>query len=276
MKKQDLKKIRQLERLKFIDLCAYILGYVNRSLLINAFDIKEVYATSDIKEYQKESLSQLAYNTSLKTYEPVSWFEPIYEHSLQDALMLISEGEQKKICIPGYSNSNNLTSIVGVEPKLEIIAPVLRALSRGVKVEIEYVSTSSGQSNRLIAPHSLITAGNFKYVRAFDHKSGEFRVFKLNRIITAKITRWGIEPKMQKNSDKEWNETVTLVLRANSNIRHKESIEFDYGIENGVLEVSIKKALLPFFIMDWNLAEPGQSIAYPERFPLEIVKINHH
>lgn len=273
MNEQELRKERQSERLKFIDLCAYVLGYVNRRLIMGAHDVKEAYASRDIKEYQRLSLEQLSYNASLKAYEPVSWFEPIYQHTIDEALLLISEGEQRKVCIPEFSEGKKITSIAGVEPKLEIIAPVLRAVSRGLKVEIEYISTSSGQSSRLIAPHSIITAGNFKYVRAFDHKTGEYRVFKLNRIINARLTSWKIDPEMQKHSDKEWNETATLIIQANPHIKHKESIEFDYDIINGSLDIQIQKALIPFFLMDWNIADAADlAKAYPERFPLQVVK----
>lgn len=269
----DLKKERQAERLKFIDLCAYVLGYVNRSLLTARFNIKGTYATTDIKEYQEQSLGRLSYNTSLKAYEPVDRFKPMFDHLHEDAFMLISEGTQKICFIPKLLDSQVAISIHGLEPKLELVAPVLRAIGRGLKVEIDYISNSSGQTKRLIAPHSLITAGNFKYVRAFDHKTGEFRSFKLNRIMHARLTNEKIDIEMQKNSDPDWNEVVTLVLRANQSLKHKEAIEFDYGMVNGELEVPIKKALLPFFLMDWNIAPQNQPNLPPVRFPLEIFKI---
>ncbi len=269
--KLTLKEERQAERLKFIDLCAYVLGYVNRSLLTSRFNIESAYASRDIKKYQEETFEKLSYNTSLKAYVPVAWFEPTFEHTFEDAFLLISEGAQKISFIPKLAETQAVTSISGVEPDLKIIAPVLRAISRGLKVEIDYISTSSGSATRLIAPHSLIAAGNFKYVRAFDHKTGDFRAFKLNRIVNARLTSWKIDSEMQKSSDKDWNETVTLVLRANPNIRHKKSIEFDFGITNDVLEIPIQKALIPFFLMDWNIGTAEQTKAYPERFPIELV-----
>lgn len=33
---------RQAERLQYIDLCAYVLGAVNRNVLMNRFEIKQV------------------------------------------------------------------------------------------------------------------------------------------------------------------------------------------------------------------------------------------
>ena len=266
--KLSLKEERQLERLKLIDLCAYVLGYVNRSLLTSRFDIESAYASRDIKKYQEESLNKLTYNTSLKAYEPVSWFEPLYMHSFEEAFTLISEGSQKISFIPKLSESKAVISISGIEPDLQIVAPVLRAVSRGIKVEIDYISTTSGKTKRLIAPHSLLSAGNFKYVRAFDHKSGEFRTFKLNRIIHAKLTNWKVESEMQKKSDSDWNENTTLTLVANRLLKHKEAIEFDYGLTNGKKEIQIKKALIPFFMMDWNIADKNQNLP-PKQFPLE-------
>lgn len=268
-----LKKERQAERLKFIDLCAYVLGYVNRGLLTSRFNIEIAYASRDIKEYQEQSLGKLSYNTSLKAYEPVGWFEPMFKHTIEDAFMLLSEGAQKINFLPILSESQAVTSIHGVEPKLELVAPLLRAVGRGLKVEIDYISNSSGQTQRLIAPHSLITAGNFKYVRAFDHKTGEFRSFKLNRIIHARLTNWKIDVEMQKDSDQDWNELVTLELSANQSLKYKEAIELDYGIVNGVLEVPIRKALIPFFLMDWNISPPEYQNLPSTLFPLQVAFI---
>ncbi len=267
-KKLNLKKERQTERLVFIDLCAYVLGYVNRKLLTSRFDIEGSYASRDIKEYQAQSFDKLSYNTSLKAYEPVGWFEPMYKHSFNDAFMLLSEGAQKISFMPNLTESQVVVSSPGIEPDLEVIAPVFRAIGRGVKVEIDYISTSSGITKRLIAPHSLITAGNFKYVRAFDHKSGEFRTFKLNRVIHARFTSWSVNDEMQKEFDLDWNEETTLTIIANNQLKHKESIEFDYGLTNGKKEIQIKKALIPFFMMDWNIADKGQNLP-PKQFPLE-------
>ncbi|WP_040726951.1 YafY family protein [Thiomicrorhabdus sp. Kp2] len=186
---------------------------------------------------------------------------------------MISEGAQKIRFIPKLAETQVVTSIPGVEPDLKIIAPVLRTLSRGLKVEIEYISTSSGVSTRLIAPHSLIAAGNFKYVRAFDHKTAEFRAFKLNRIVNARPTSWKIGKEMNKDSDQEWNKKVILKLTANRNLKHKESIEFDFGLINGYKEVKIRKALIPFFLMDWNIAPQEHEHLPATLFPLEVKKI---
>lgn len=272
--KLSLKEARQIERLKFIDLCAYVLGFVNRNLLTSRFNIESAYASRDIKEYQRQSFEKLTYNTSLKAYEPVGWFEPMFEHSFDDAFMLMSESSQKIRLMSKLTESQPVISSPGIEPDLAVIAPVFRAISREVKVEIDYISTSSGATTRLIAPHSLIKAGSFKYVRAFDHRTGQFRVFKLNRIIHSKYTSWGVENEISKQSDSEWNKEVVLVLAANKGLKHKEAIEFDFGLTDGQKEVQIKKAMIPFFLMDWNIAGIEKDLP-SELFPLCLREIKN-
>ena len=266
----DLKQARQNERLRFIDLCAYVLGSVNRKLLMNRFDIEVAYASRDIKEYQNKSLNALTYNLSSRSYIPIDWFVPIYTHTLESAFLLASEGVQKKVCVPDIFEKRMLATIQNVSPDLKVVAPILRATNRKAKVEIEYISATSGKTTRVVIPHSLILAGNFKYVRGYDQKTGEFRTFKLNRITQARFLDWEVAIEMQEDADLDWNEEVTIKLKVNAQHSHKEAIEVEYGLDNGKIEVTIKKAMIPFFLMDWNIAPLGHENWPPERFPLEL------
>ncbi len=101
---------------------------------------------------------------------------------------------------------------------------VFRALNLNKKTEIDYISRSSGQTSRLIAPHSLIRTGCFVYVRGFDHRSGEFRSYKLNRITNSKLVESKPSDGQTKYNDDEWNQDIHII-KPNDNLEHKESIE---------------------------------------------------
>jgi len=270
----SLKEERQLERLKYIDLCALVLGGVQRKMLMDRFDVSGVYATKDFAQYQSESGDRLKYDNSLKQYIPVDWFSPLYEHNTDDALMLISKGVQYVKCEPVLYERFHENEVPKVELDLAIVAPVLRATYRVKKAEIEYISRSSGKSKRLIIPHSVVTVGNFYYLRAFDHKSGEFRNFKLNRITGSDFFDYQPEPKMMIEADTEWQSRLLVTLTASDGHKYPEALETDYGLVNGELTVSVRKAMLHYFLMDWNIAPLGYSDLPPVLFPLQVSNIS--
>jgi hypothetical protein len=269
----NLKEDRQLERLKYIDLCAYVLGSVKRKMLIDRFGISGVYASKDFAQYQSESNARLKYDNTLKQYVPVDWFTPLYEHNTHDALMLISKGTQYIVCEPALFRRLHEYEIPRTEIDLTKIAPVLRATYRTKKAEIKYISRSSGRGTRLIVPHSVLTVGNFYYLRAFDHKTGEFRNFKLNRIMESTFHNYEPEPRMMIEADIEWQSKLSVSLVPNHGHKHPEALEIDYGLVNGEITLSVRKAMLHYFLMDWNIAPSGYTDLPSELFPLQVSKI---
>jgi hypothetical protein len=265
-----LAQKRQLYRLEYIDLCAYVFGVVNRRFLMNRFDVKEAWATKDFTAYQAKSGDSLVYDHGLKAYKPVEWFTPLFEHSLDDAIQLICEGKQSFLCEPQFAGNAYSYAIKNVKPNLSSIYNVFRALHLSKKVELDYISRTSGKTSRLIAPHSFIRTGCFVYVRGFDHLTGEFRSFKLNRIVNSKLVESKPLDCQTKIADEEWNTDVRVIIKINEKLDNKESIEFDYGLVNGRLETTIKKALLMYFLMDWNIAPQGLGSLPPVLFPLTV------
>ncbi|PHS59772.1 MAG: hypothetical protein COB00_17400 [Alcanivorax sp.] len=269
---ENTSDIRQEQRLRYIDLCAYILGAINRRKLMSRFDIKEAWSTRDFKRYQEMSPHNLVYDHGLRAYKPTKWFSPCFEHDTQDAIDLIYDGTQRITCEQKFAQFEKGYSIPTVLPKLPIVAPILRALNLNEKVEIEYLSRSSGKSKRTIAPHSLIKTGNFIYVRAFDHKTGEFRSFKLNRVMRSHDSDVRVEQNQIKVVDREWNQEIDVVVGINGNPENPDTIAFDYGLKNGKITIRLKQALIPFFLADWNIAPLEYDNLPDTLFPLKVLE----
>lgn len=268
---EDLKQARQLERLKYIDLCAYVLGYVNRKFIMDRFDVSGAYASRDIVEYQRRYDERLKMDNRLKRYVQASYFLPVFQHDVKEALDLVEKGTFTKTCL--VNNRQGLTSEMAptIYPKLEIIAPLLVALCSKNKVEVVYFSRSSGKTQRLLVPHSLFASGHFYYVRAFDHKSGEFRSFKLNRFVECHLVQASIVATMEKVNDIDWNTKLKVTIGINPNTSHPETIEYDYGVFNGIKELTVSKALLPYCLTEWNIASKDYANLPPELFPLTVL-----
>lgn len=271
---ETITDIRQEQRLRYIDMCAYVLGLTNRRQLMNRFDIKEAWSTRDFKRYQQMAENNLVYNNRLKAYSPTKWFSPYYQHDIKDVIDLIANGTQKIVCQPKFSILSGSYSVPGIFPSLSVVAPIFRALNLEAKVEITYLSRTSGQSVRTIAPHTLIKTGNFVYVRAYDHKSGEFRSFKLNRVVSSRDSDITVAENHGKTFDNEWNTEIDVIVGINGSPENPKTIEFDYGLTNGRLAITMRRALLPFFLADWNIA-PQDFNDLPETlFPLKVIDIN--
>lgn len=263
---------RQKQRLIFIDLCAYVLGYVNRSLLMNRFNIKEATASKDFKTYQ-EKTANLLYETSISAYKPVPWFTPHYEHELKDALLLLSESKQEVVINDNLKKPTYVLDLPVNTADLSKVNPVLRALSLKSIVEIEYASRSSGiLSTRYIVPHTLIQMGSFCYVRAFDRQKSEFRTFKLNRIMNASVSMRKVEPMESIESDIEWQKEVEVTIVPNGN-EHIDTLALDYHLQDNKMVIRLKKPVLMYFLMGWNIAPLEYRDLPYSLFPLKVSHI---
>lgn len=114
---------------------------------------------------------------------------------------------------------------------------------------------------------------SFIYVRAFDHKTGEFRSFKLNRVISSKSSDIDVKPNQTRSFDKDWNDEVEIIIGINGSHQNADAIVFDNGMENEKITVRLKKALVFFFLADWNIA-PLEYPHLPETlFPLKVIEV---
>lgn len=262
---------RQKQRLQYIDLCAYVLGVINRDMMMERFEIKKVWATNDLKTYREQAEHNLVYDHALRAYKATNWFSPLFEHAPEDAISLICHGEQVVKCSRNITNRPITYSIMASTPNLQAVSALLKATNLSHKCKISYFSRSSGKTERVVAPHSLIKTGSFVYVRAFDQHSDEFRSFKLNRVLDSSFLPEKHEPYQTIENDISWNTEVELDIRVNSGVENQETIEFDYGLEEGKLILRVKEALIMYFLNDWGIAPKGYPELPPELFPLKVL-----
>lgn len=263
---------RQEQRLTYIDLCVYVLGQVNRNQLMRRFDIKEAAASRDFTEYKKHSLDAVLYDGAARCYRPQGWFTPLFEHKASDALSLVYRGEQTIAC-EGELANRVAGYIPRTELKLSQFAETLKALNLQKKAAITYLSRTSGETERIIAPHSLFESNRFYYVRAYDHLSGEFRNFKLNRIISSTFKDNKALDSQISKADRTWNKIIKVTIGINGFQSHPETIAYDFGLKNGRKTIEIREAMLPFLLESWSIAAPEYGDLPLELFPLRLIEI---
>jgi len=243
----------QKERLSHIDFRAYFLGEVGRSDLVSRFGIGEAAATRDITLYRELAPKNLEYDTKLKSYVISEAFEPLFEYSTPQALAALSHGF-------GEDFVGSHKPMIPCEMPSELnrpLLPVLSVLTRAIHlqkvVRIQYRSINSGLSSREIVPFVLVDNGLRWHVRAYDRNRDIFIDFVITRITDPVITDSEPKESEKREADIQWNRIVEMELVAHPRLKHPETIETDYAMQDRVLKVNVRAAVAGYVLRKWNV-----------------------
>lgn len=254
MKNLDDLPHAQKERLAFIDFCLNYYGEISRADLIARFQTGLAAATRDFTTYKAFAANNLELNHQTKSYHRTDHFFPLFKHETEEVLASLTRGfgdglfalsETSQVCV-GSSQLN--------KPSTEILSAVTRAIRRKTVLIIDYVSLSSGPSQRVIVPHSLANNGSRWHIRAFDRSSQSFRDFVITRIkSTQQIVDDINSQKESVSADKQWNRIVDLTFIPHPKAKYPQAIELDYGMGNGRLDVECRAAMAGYLLHRWGV-----------------------
>jgi predicted DNA-binding transcriptional regulator YafY len=125
---------------------------------------------------------------------------------------------------------------------------VLLAIRDRTEIEVTYQSMHHPvPTRRWIAPHSLAFDGARWHTRAWCHQSQAFRDFVLTRIQAVHERRPGI---IDSSKDSDWETYAVVVLEPRNDLStaQRDSVITDFGMTNGKLLVSIRRALVQYFV----------------------------
>ena len=175
----------QRERLAYIDFRLYFFGEIGRPDLMERFGVAPAGATRDLALYREIAPQNITFDSSNKIYRIGQAFSALFGHAAPRVLSALALGFGDGAGGPDQSLQPLLpceSPAALSSPKMEVLAPVCRAIHARRPVAIRYHSMSSGESERVIVPFALVDTGLRWHVRAFDRKSGEFRDFVVTRI----------------------------------------------------------------------------------------------
>lgn len=243
----------QKKRLAYIEFRLNFLGSISRRDLKNRFGIQDAAATRDISLYKDRAGKNIKYNEVLKIYERSNEFQPIFSWSANQVLTALSQGFGEDVVgsqrpLIACETPTHLSA-----PSIDVISILSRAIHQKKIVKISYRSVSSGQTEREIAPFALVDNGLRWHVRAFDRRRAQFRDFVLTRISSPSISESTVGENESKEFDNQWNRIVEMELAAHPRLAHPETIEQDYGMENGVLRVNVRAAVAGYVLRRWNV-----------------------
>lgn len=235
-------------RLEFIEFRLYWEGGVNRSDIVEAFDVSVPQASKDLTLYQERAPHNAVYDKSAKRYIASNQFQPCFlkpdAGQYLNQLRSVAEGilassESWIAHFPPYGGPpvpprgvNNGT-----------LRMVLAAIRQNQAVEVKYQSLSSDDPRwRWIAPHAIGFDGFRWHTRAFCSVDRSFKDFLLSRIIETRSVR---PSDASPGDDADWNELITLEVGPHPDLSEsqKRIIALDYGMRGGRAQIQVRKAL---------------------------------
>ncbi len=244
----------QTQRLAYIDFKLMFVGHFTRSEVVEHFKMGLSNATRDINLYKELASNNLVYNNAEKRYFQTSNFTPLFKHHDSSSLAnLAAKLSGKDSVINDLGIPFEAPSQLNM-PNINVIAVLTQAALNTKAVNIQYVSLSSGESSRMVIPHSLVDNGLRWHIRAYDCQSKQFRDFVISRILSAKLTDDLIDKEQTMLADKQWMRIVPLELVPHPhNVKFPQAIELDYSMQDGKINIEIRAALTGYLLRRWNV-----------------------
>jgi len=249
----DTISYAQKQRLAYIDFCLLFRGSIYRNDLVNRFEVGLSAGSRDFNLYKELAPNNLRYDQQQKRYFQTESFQPIFTHDPQRTLVKlahdISDGFDAIGDIHFPVESSSRLNV----PDLFIVARVVQAILNNKVIHATYTSLSSGNTERELVPHSIVDNGLRWHMRAYDRKSQSFRDFVLTRVQSVELGE-SAEEFESSESDYDWQRMIPLQLVPHPhNIKHKNAIEADYGMQKGLLTIDVRAAMAGYLLRRWNV-----------------------
>jgi hypothetical protein len=250
--KASALKPAMLARLVYLDQCLTWRGQVNRKDLIERFGISSPQAAIDFREY----------------LERVAAPKPNY-----DAVRKCYVADRDHVGLPfshetgspdEFFTRSTQGSFLCLPPPVRQCPPfvmrqVYQAIEQQLKIEIDYVSMSSGlRVNQWIAPAQFASDGERLHVRAWSFHHREWRDYLPIRMLPeSSFSSAPIGEQLPRDAD--WEELVEICLRPLSGLsdEQKSAVRLEYGFTEDVLSFQIRKSLEFYIERRWGLGHPG-------------------
>lgn len=243
----------QRQRLAYIEFRVWFYGEVARKDVLERFEVATAAGTRDLALYKELAPGNVGYERKSYRYQP--GFSPLFTHEVERVLAALtcgfgagepaSTGEQVSHAVPARLN----------QPCLDTLATVTRAIHGGHALQLIYHSMKKGAGMRTIVPHSLVDSGLRWHVRAFDRTKGHFRDLVLTRMERVFPLADGLPPAPQEriSADRQWTKEVALTLLPHPAHPHARTIERDFGMHGGRLDVTLRAAIAGYVLRQWQV-----------------------
>ena len=241
----------QRERLFYIEVKAFFCGDLTRADIERRFGVKPAASARDLSSYKSLAPNNLVYNAALRNYEPTDRFNPVFEHSADRVLAWFRDGFGDSLDLKIQRTVPCEAASDLVKPDLDTLAVLTRAIAGRKQVKVNYLSLTSGASNKTLSPLALADTGQRWHLRAYDCERERFADFSITRIVKAKPVDIDIPLNQRIEADVQWARVVHLELVPHPGVEHPEAIEADYQMTDGVLALDMRAPLVGYALRRW-------------------------
>ncbi|MBE2993767.1 WYL domain-containing protein [Sphingomonas sp. CFBP 13603] len=238
-------------RLEFIEFRLFWEGGVNRSDIVNTFDVSVPQASKDLTLYQERAPHNALYDKSARRYVAGPGFKPIFlklnPYDYLSRLRSVAEG----LIELGESWITQVPDIdIALTPRLDVNGEVLRTILGAVRdvrsVDIHYQSMSKDQPNptwRHITPHAFGYDGFRWHVRGYCHITDKFKDFPLSRILD--VGEFG-EAGAPASRDALWQERCAIEVGPHPGLTESQKavVAKDFGMAGGSAVLTVRYAMV--------------------------------
>lgn len=257
-------------RLEFIEFRLFWEGGVNRSDIIEMFDVSVPQASKDLTLYQERAPDNALYDKSARRYVAGPNFAPIFfkpdPYGYLSRLRSVAEGliELGESWITEVPDTD-----IALTPRRDINVKVLRTILSAVRdvrsVDINYQSMSKERPEpiwRRMTPHAFGYDGFRWHVRGYCHITDKFKDFLLPRILDVGELGEAGAPAEQ---DALWQERFRIEIGPHPDLTdsQKAVVAKDYGMAGGSAVLTVRYAML-FYVLK-RLGLLGDATKLPAR-----------
>lgn len=242
-------------RLEFIEFRLFWEGGVNRSDIIEMFDVSVPQASKDLTLYQERAPQNALYDKSAKRYVASPQFSPIflkpdpdgYLSRLRSLAEGLTERSESWIAHPPQTD-------IALTPRREVEAGVLEAILGAVRgtrsIEIYYQSMNRERADpmwRRMTPHAFGYDGLRWHARAYCHIDSKFKDFLLPRTLDVR----GMDaPGPGGDQDRLWQETFDIEIGPHPRLTPSQRavVAKDYGMTRERAVLTVRYAML-FYVL---------------------------
>lgn len=247
----------QRERLAFIDLCLQYRGAVGRNDLMEHFGTAVASSTRDFTLYRELAPNNLILRHDSRRYYRTEGFQPLFKHDTSAAFEYLISGSGSELQDGSQASGYCEDAPELITPRQDVIAALSRSISLGYAVQINYLSLSSGNSKRIVIPHTIVNNGQRWYLRGYCRKRAEFRDFACTRITSIQTSDATIAEHEQQKADTEWNQLLTLELVPHPSHEHPAAIALDFNMQatdfGPVRQLKIRAARAGYLLQHWQV-----------------------
>lgn len=258
----------QRERLFYIEVKAFFCGDLTRTDIERRFGVRPAASARDLASYKRLAPYNLVYNAALRNYTPTERFDPLFEHSAERVLAWFRDGFGDSLDLKIQRTVPCEAASDLVKPDLETLAVLTRAIAGRKQVKVNYLSLTSGASNKTLSPLALADTGQRWHLRAYDCERERFADFSITRIVKAKPVDIDIPLNQRIEADVQWARVVHLELVPHPGVEHPEAIEADYQMKDGVLALDMRAPLVGYALRRWAVDCTPKHVLDPKQHHL--------